>query len=193
MRFARRVITEWVDGLRYRWTLYKTAHEYGMTFESGVEVLHLGRFVSGPRTIIGSHSLLNCGGFEWSDGRGGITIGADSYVGPHSVLFGAGEIVIGDKVAIGPGCLITSHGHCFADGEAAILDQPARFERVTIEDDVYIGTGAVILHGVTIHRGAVVGAGAVVSRDVPAGAVVAGVPARVLRTREGFGGEQAPA
>jgi carbonic anhydrase/acetyltransferase-like protein (isoleucine patch superfamily) len=52
-----------------------------------------------------------------------------------------------------------------------------------IEDDVWIGTRAIILHGVTVHRGAVVGAGAVVGRSVPPYAVVCGVPARVVRFR----------
>ncbi len=67
-----------------------------------------------------------------------------SYVGPRSVLFGAGEIHIGNQVAIGPDVVITSHGHYFEDTDAAILDQPTRFEPVDIEDDVYIGGQLVI-------------------------------------------------
>jgi maltose O-acetyltransferase len=54
---------------------------------------------------------------------------------------------------------------------------------VVIEDDVWIGAKAVILSGVTVHSGAVIGAGAVVTKDVPENAVVAGVPARVIKTR----------
>jgi len=54
---------------------------------------------------------------------------------------------------------------------------------VLIMNDVWIGTGAIILSGVTIHNGAVIGAGSVVTGDVPAYSVVAGNPARVLRTR----------
>jgi acetyltransferase-like isoleucine patch superfamily enzyme len=98
-------------------------------------------------------------------------------------LFGAGGITIGDKVAIGPNCVITSHGHSFDDGGRPMLEQPTIFKPVTIEDDVYIGSAAVVLPGVRIGRGAVVGAGAVVSRDVDEGSVVTGVPARVVKTR----------
>jgi acetyltransferase-like isoleucine patch superfamily enzyme len=54
---------------------------------------------------------------------------------------------------------------------------------VVIEDDVWLGTNALVLPGVTVHRGAVVGAGAVVTRDVPPYAIAAGVPARVVRKR----------
>jgi acetyltransferase-like isoleucine patch superfamily enzyme len=188
---VRRLVADWVENLRHRWVLFKTAHEYGMTFEPGVQIWGISRFSSGPGTIIAAGTLLNCGGMSWSDGGGGIRVGADSYVGPHSVLFGAGEIQIGDKVAIGPDCVITSHGHNFGDDKIAILDQPTRFEPVVIEDDVYIGTGSVVLHGVRIGRGAVVGAGALVARDVPSGAVVLGVPARIVRYRDGFAPAQA--
>lgn len=55
------------------------------------------------------------------------------------------------------------------------------FAPIVVEDDVWIGPAAVITQGVTIGAGAVVAAGAVVTRDVPAGTVVAGVPARVIK------------
>ena len=67
------------------------------------------------------------------------------------------------------------------DGVEQPADGPVR-----IGDRVWIGTRAVVLKGVTIGDGAVVAAGAVVTRDVPAGAVVAGVPARVVRTVDGW-------
>ena len=69
-----------------------------------------------------------------------------------------------------------------ADDDAAFFDW-RRAHKVTMGHDVWIGHGAVILPGVTIGTGAAVGAGAVVSKDVPAYAVVAGVPARMIRFR----------
>ena len=183
LRFARLLISEWVQSVLYRWSLYRTSVTTGATFESGVEIRSLDRLRVGSGTIIASGTLLHCGGYDWCDKGGGISIGRDSYVGPHSVLFGAGSILIGDKVALGPEVVVTSHGHTFADVGSPILDQPTIFEPVVIEDDVYVGAGSIILHGVTIGRGAVIGAGAVVSKDIPAGAVALGVPARVVRTR----------
>ena len=67
--------------------------------------------------------------------------------------------------------------------------RPQDDQDVTIEDDVWIGVGSIILRGVTVHRGAVVAAGAVVTEDVPPYAVVGGVPARIIFSsfcRHGF-------
>ncbi|MCX7670135.1 MAG: acyltransferase, partial [Anaerolineae bacterium] len=67
------------------------------------------------------------------------------------------------------------------DPTRPFVEQGITAEGITIEDDVWIGAGAIITDGVHIGRGAVVAAGAVVTQDVPAHTVVGGVPARVLR------------
>ena len=69
------------------------------------------------------------------------------------------------------------------DTSVPVRRQTFRRAKTVIEDDVWIGYGAIILRGVTVGRGAVVGAGAVVTKDVPAWAVSVGVPARVMRSR----------
>jgi len=90
-----------------------------------------------------------------------------SYSGLGTVIHP--RAVIGDRVVIGPGVVV--------GGRSEIWDVPV------IEEDVQLGVGAKVLGPVRVGRGAIVGANAVVLNDVPAGAVVGGVPARVLRMR----------
>lgn len=84
---------------------------------------------------------------------------------------------------IGPYCYLTDHDHAHLPG-CLVSDQPLTSARVRIGSDVWLGAGVVVLKGVTIGDNAVVGAGAVVTNDVPAGVKVAGVPARVIGSRE---------
>lgn len=90
-----------------------------------------------------------------------------------------GELSIGDRVSIGPKCVfvIVSHPNSSYLKKQGIKYKPTF---IHVEKDAWIGAAAIILPGVTIHEGAIVGAGAVVTKDVPAHAVVAGNPARVL-------------
>lgn len=113
------------------------------------------------------------------------------------------DIVLGDHVGIGPGCIfladtaigskvlvapnvafLNSDDHKIDVVGKAIWDS-GRGDggRITVEDDVWIGHGAIILSPAIVGRGAVVAAGSVVTRDVPRYAVVAGVPAKVVRMR----------
>ena len=116
-------------------------------------------------------------------GQEGVVLGSNVEVNNFSIINGSGGVEIGSDVLIGPGARIISYQHQFAAG-TPIRRQPTLGRPIRIHDDVWIGANAIILAGVSIGRGAVIGAGAVVTRDVPPGAVAAGVPARVLRTRE---------
>jgi acetyltransferase-like isoleucine patch superfamily enzyme len=78
--------------------------------------------------------------------------------------------------------ILTSY-HQEAGRDTPILFAPVTIAPVVIEDDADLGIGAIILPGVTIGRGAQIGAGAVVTRDVPAYHVAAGVPAKPIRER----------
>ena len=121
--------------------------------------------------------------FAYLQGRGGIRIGKQVEINNFSVVDGTGGVDIGEGTLIGPGVRIISYQHRLA-GREPIRNQGSDAKRISIGRHVWIGANAVILAGVNVGEGAVVGAGAVVTADVPAWAVVVGVPARVLRMRD---------
>lgn len=109
-----------------------------------------------------------------------ISLGSRVDIGENVIIRGGGGVIIGNDVLIAAGVALVSEGHPV---------NPPRWGRnvskpVRIGNEVWIGTNAVVLPGVTIGNGSIVAAGAVVSRDVPGNVVVAGVPARVIRTIE---------
>lgn len=108
----------------------------------------------------------------------GITIGSDSIIGERVVLDGRAPLIIGDHVDIATGAMIFNSQHDIRDEHFAAIEG-----KVVIEDYVFIGPNVIVLPGVTIGKGAVVGAGAVVTKDVAAGSVVGGIPAKVLGDR----------
>lgn len=111
-----------------------------------------------------------------------MVIGAGTWIGQQAFLHSAGDIVIGPRVGIGPGVRILTSSHRL-HGTGPIIDSPIDFAAVTVEAGADIGAGAILLPGAHIGQGAQVGAGAVVKGAIPALAVAAGVPARVLRFR----------
>lgn len=112
----------------------------------------------------------------------GFQAGDYVYLGPYVEI--APQVRIGNYSSLSSYAVITGNDHRF-DAPGVPIRFSGRPEPVVthIGHDVLIGHGAVIMRGVTIGNGAVVGAGAVVTKDVPPYAVVAGVPAKVLRYR----------
>jgi len=110
-----------------------------------------------------------------------IRIGANSLIGEMNVLRGQGGITIGDRVYTAPMVQMLAVNHVFDDPTRPMVEQGITAEGIVIEDDVWIGAGAIITDGVRICKGAVVAAGAVVTQDVSPYTVVGGTPARVLR------------
>lgn len=116
-------------------------------------------------------------------GQGGVTLGDHVEVNNYAIVNGTGGITVGNDVLIGPGAKLISYQHRFAAG-SLIRRQAVRPGPIRVGNDVWIGAGAIVLAGVSIGDGAVVAAGAVVSRDVAANTVVAGVPAVPMKRRE---------
>lgn len=118
-------------------------------------------------------------------GRSGVYIGERVTVGMGCNLRGAGGIIeIGDAAQLGQHVSVIAANHQF-DPDSLIRDQPwsTTTVDVRIESDAFIGCGSQVLPGVTIGRGAVVAAGSLVRESVPAWAIVAGVPARIVGSR----------
>jgi len=114
-----------------------------------------------------------------------IHIGRDSLVGEYSVIRGQGGVTIGDRVYTSPMTQIIAVNHVFSDPERPFIEQGITAEGIVIEDDVWLGSACVVTDGVRVGKGAVVAAGSVVTKDVPAHTVVAGVPAKPIRTVDG--------
>jgi chloramphenicol O-acetyltransferase type B len=114
--------------------------------------------------------------------RGDVSLGDYCYIGRYSYL--SGEITIGNFVMLASSVALVGGDHRF-DLPGVPMRFTGRAERrsITVGDDVWLGHGVIVLDGTTIGEGAVVAAGSVVTRAVPPYAIVAGVPARVLRPR----------
>ncbi|MGL5077121.1 MAG: acyltransferase [Waterburya sp.] len=121
-------------------------------------------------------NLHNDSCLQTGDG-GSIKIGADTHIQPRCQFYAyQGLIQIGSGVQIASNCV-------FNLGENHFKNQSSTKKGIIVEDDVWLGHGAMVLDGVRIGKGAVIGSGAVVERDVEAGAIAVGVPARVIGSR----------
>jgi len=106
-----------------------------------------------------------------------LTLGKDIFINMGCRFQDTGGIVIGDGTLIGHGCTLTTIDHGMdPDRRGDMIPAP-----VVLGRKVWLGAGVTVVPGATIGDGAVVGAGAVVTKDVPANAIVAGVPAKLIR------------
>ena len=114
---------------------------------------------------------------------GKIELGENVFIGPYCVLYGHGGLKIGNGTMIAAHSVVVPTSHTFGAVGKHIREQPSQAVGITIAEDVWIGAGSCILDAVNIGCGSIVGAGSVVTRDVPPGVVVGGVPAKFLRSR----------
>ena len=116
-------------------------------------------------------------------GLGPINIGENTYVGAFSVFGCYDSITIGKNVMIAQSVSIRDHNHGFENLDIPMRDQGIIKAPIVIEDDVWIGYGVIINKGVTVRNGAILAAGAVITKDVPAYAIVGGVPGKIIKYR----------
>jgi acetyltransferase-like isoleucine patch superfamily enzyme len=125
----------------------------------------------GDRTYIAAGAYLS----------GVLVAGRDCSVNPYAVI--RGDVRLGDGVRIGAHTSILGFNHTMSDPDVEVFRQPLTSRGIRIGDDVWIGSHVVILDGVTVGDKSVLAAGAVVTKDVAAGAIVGGNPAKLIRWR----------
>jgi acetyltransferase-like isoleucine patch superfamily enzyme len=159
-----------------RWFVNPFKHRYGrgslVRWNTRLDVLPFNPFEVGAKAIIEDFVTIN-------NGMGGVFIGDRALVGISSVLIG--PIRLGNDVIIAQHVVFSGLNHGYQDITIPINDQPCTTADIIVEDEVWIGANAVITAGVRIGKHAVIAAGSVVTKDVPAYAVVGGNPARVIK------------
>lgn len=153
----------------------------GTSFGENVRVVSPELLELGSNILVQHDTVLHCGGLNWSDGRGRIVIGSHSVISARSMLWGAGEIELGEGFECGPGTLIFSSAQDFEARLPKPITPPLSFAKVTAGRFVSVFSGAIVGPGVTLGDGAVIGGGSVVTCDVPARQFWGGVPARPIR------------
>jgi acetyltransferase-like isoleucine patch superfamily enzyme len=139
----------------------------------------------GDRVSIGKYAIIRPSNIYGGPIGEGLVMGNNSNIGPYNYIGCSGKITIGNNVMLAPRVSIYAENHVFDNPNITIKAQGVTKMEVVIEDDCWIAANVVILAGVTIGKGSVVAAGSVVNDDVPAFSVVAGVPARVIKSRLG--------
>ena len=130
------------------------------------------KFSLGDYSVVESFSCIN-------NAVGDVFIGDHTRIGLHNTIIG--PVKIGNNVNLAQGITVTALNHNFIDPCKRIDEQGVSTSAVNIGNDIWIGANAVILPGVSIGNHSVVAAGAVVTKDVPAHTLVAGVPAKVIK------------
>ncbi|WP_317326667.1 acyltransferase [Turicibacter sanguinis] len=112
-----------------------------------------------------------------------LEIGNNVSIHPMCYIESKGGIYIGDNVSIAHNVTIMSETHIYKDINIPIKDQGMEYKKTTIESNVWIGAKATILAGNSIGEGSIIGAGSVVTKNVIQNCIVAGVPAKVIKSR----------
>jgi acetyltransferase-like isoleucine patch superfamily enzyme len=145
----------------------------------------------GCRLQVGRNAVLELGRWSWiGDGckirchEGAVSFGAKTVMGQECTISAFQHVSIGRECVIADRVMLIDFDHGVVDVETPIRRQGIYKRDVRVGHNVWIGYGACLLRGCSVGDNAVVGSNAVVTGEVPANAVVAGVPARVIRMRE---------
>jgi acetyltransferase-like isoleucine patch superfamily enzyme len=153
--------------------------------------MHIGKnsFVS-PQAIIEQPENIYIGnevqikpGVVLRPETGFIHIGDNVVINHYTVIHAKGGVEIGDWVVIGPHSGIFAQNHSYDSFDLPITKQPNKGVGITLMGDNWLGAGCMLLDGVTLGKGTVVGAGAIVTKSFPMAKIIAGNPAKILKSR----------
>jgi acetyltransferase-like isoleucine patch superfamily enzyme len=171
-----------------------------VTFGTNVVLRHPGKIRIGDDVAIDDGCVLDAKG----SGNRGIDIGSRVFLGRHTLLackdgdialedgvnisynctvFSASSVRIGRETLLAAYCYVVGGGHDFDRPDLPVVQQARPSQGIVVGAGGWLGAGSIVLDGVTVGPSAIVGAHAVVTQDVPAFAIVAGAPARVVRDR----------
>jgi acetyltransferase-like isoleucine patch superfamily enzyme len=185
-------------GVAYPWLLGSVGRN--VTFGHGVVLRHPHKIRVGDGVVIDDLVLLDAKGtsnqgITLGDGvflgrgtilsckDGDIVLGQDVNIGFYSEVFSGSTVTVGAHGLFAAYTYLVGGGHAFDRVDAPVVEQERLSRGIHVDENVWLGTGAKVLDGVSIGRDTVVGANAVVTGDLPAGVIAAGIPARVLRSR----------
>lgn len=140
--------------------------------------------VFGDDVTVGRFAMIRPSGYYGREVGIGLRVGDNSNIGAYCYVGCSGGITIGNNVLISPRVSMFAENHNFSRRDVPIKEQGVERKAIVVEDDCWLASGSTLLAGVRVSSGAVVAAGAVVNKDVPARAIVGGVPARVIGSRD---------
>lgn len=183
-----RSLLRWIPGgvgSKLRYYYYRTQFKNcgtRVSIAAGGHIRNCRNIVFGNNIGIGINAQLYAEG----DGSEKIIIGNNVYLNSNVMINAdhGGRIEIGNNCIIGPNVVFRTSNHIFSSRKTPIRQQGHKPGVIIVSDDVWIGANVVVLPDVTIGRSAIVAAGAVVTKDVDDYMIVAGVPARIIGTRD---------
>lgn len=164
---------------------YKSRIQLGRTINIGdnVEINALSKegIKIGNNVSILRNTIIECTGVIRNIGVG-LEIGNNVGIAQNCFIQVRGKVIIGNDVIFGPGVSVFSENHNFSDPDKPIREQGETRIGVTIEDGVWVGSGAKILDGVTVGHHSIIAAGSVVNKSIPPYSIAGGIPAKIIKS-----------
>ena len=163
--------------------LIKTGKNLTIKDNVSIQALSHDGIQFGDNMMVGRYTTIECTGVIRDLGAG-LTVGNNSNFGEYNFIGVRGPVEIGNDVLFGPRVTIHAENHTFKRLDVPIRKKEVSRKGVKIGDDCWIGSGTIILDGVTIGKGSVIAAGTVLTKSIPPYSLAAGVPARVTKCRK---------